>query len=69
MVKEAMSLYVESLELDGESFQIVTEIPDAQAKELLQAKRDFLESKIIARSGEEIKQNLDHTENTATQQL
>jgi len=64
-----MSLYVESLELDGESFQIVTEIPDAQAKELLQAKRDFLESKIIARSGEEIKQNLDHTENTATQQL
>jgi antitoxin HicB len=45
MAKEAISLYVEGLEPDGESFQVVTDISDAEAKELLQAKRDFLAGK------------------------
>ncbi|GEO05499.1 hypothetical protein AAE02nite_31630 [Adhaeribacter aerolatus] len=61
LAKKAISLYVEGLESDGETFQVVTEISDAEAKELLQAKRDFLEGKITARPWEEIKKDLVRT--------
>jgi antitoxin HicB len=62
MAKEAISLYVESLGSNGESFQIVTEISDAEAEELLQSKRDFLARRTTARSWEEIKKDLGRTQ-------
>ena len=49
------------------TFQIVTEISDAEAKELLQAKRDFLAGRITARPWEEIKQDLIRNPNTEMQ--
>jgi antitoxin HicB len=59
--EEAISLYVEGLESEGESFQVVTDISDTEAKELLQAKREFLAGKIIARPWDEIKKDSGRT--------
>ena len=58
MAREAISLYAESMGKSGEAFQIVTVISDAEAADLVQAKRDFLEGRTTARDWEEIKKSL-----------
>ena len=58
MAREAISLYVESMGTGGEAFQIVTVISDAEAADMVQAKRDFLEGRTKARNWKEIKKDL-----------
>lgn len=60
MAQEAISLYVESLGTSGEDFQVMTVVSDAEAADLVQAKRDFLEGRTTARDWEEIKKDLTH---------
>lgn len=61
MTREAISLYVESMGKGGEAFQVVPVISDAEAADLVQAKRSFLEGRTTARPWQEIKKDLGHT--------
>jgi antitoxin HicB len=58
MAKEAIGLYVEDLEPNKEPFPIIIAISDAEAKELLEGKRDFLAGRTKARSWGDIKNDL-----------